>query len=77
MSFEQLKAKHNLPVSHFFRYLQVRNFRKHNVSTLSEIPQHPALEKIVKKLKREKRSSIKPISDTLQSDRNKYRKTKV
>ena len=46
MSFEQLKAKHNLPVSHFFRYLQVRNFIKQHVSTLSEIPHHPALEKI-------------------------------
>lgn len=48
MSFEQLKAKHSFPASHFFRYLQIRNFIKTHITTLSEIPLHPTLERIIK-----------------------------
>lgn len=44
MSFEQLKAKHSLPASHFLHYLQTRNFTKTHIITLSEIPLNPALE---------------------------------
>ena len=47
MSFEQLKTKYNLPVSPV-RYLQIRNFIKTHVSTLAGIPQHTALERIMK-----------------------------
>uniref|UniRef100_A0A669DW20 Reverse transcriptase domain-containing protein n=1 Tax=Oreochromis niloticus TaxID=8128 RepID=A0A669DW20_ORENI len=37
-SFAQLQTKYNLPTSHFFRYLQIRNYVKQAFSNLDTIP---------------------------------------
>lgn len=64
MFFEQLKAKHTWPVSHFFLYLQIRYFINTNVSTLSEISQHLALERVIKTMPG-KKGAVSSLYQTL------------
>lgn len=37
-SFSQLKEKFSLPATHFFRYLQVRNYVRHAVPNFESLP---------------------------------------
>lgn len=45
-TFEQLKVKFNLPNSHFFKYLQVRNFVKYNNINFPRVPAQVPIDSI-------------------------------
>ncbi|CAG5867135.1 unnamed protein product [Menidia menidia] len=46
-SFEELSTKYGLPTSHFFRYLQTRNFIQSHLSGSASPPEHTLLETIL------------------------------
>uniref|UniRef100_A0A8C4RFB7 Reverse transcriptase domain-containing protein n=1 Tax=Erpetoichthys calabaricus TaxID=27687 RepID=A0A8C4RFB7_ERPCA len=46
-SYEQLHSKCNFPVTHFFHYLQIRNFVKQNLPGFLHLPPSSMLEKIL------------------------------
>lgn len=47
MSFDQLRHKFDFPASHFFRYLQIRNFMRSHLPKFADMPQHYVLEQII------------------------------
>lgn len=48
MSFYQMRAKYNIPQTHFFRYLQIRSFMISNTLDFSALPTESLLDTILK-----------------------------